>query len=157
MRKISRRTVLFATTALALGACTPTGIDTTTLAADETLFANALAALEPLVPPSAANVLAQIQQAETVVVGAINSVASANATSGQSLINTVTAVASAILGLFPGGGTAVEIAKAVLALIPEVAAIFGISGAVAPVGTPSAGAARTLLAALPRSPLLPAQ
>ncbi|CAN5950501.1 unnamed protein product [Sphagnum jensenii] len=136
-----------------LSACTASGnLDTATIKADETLFANALAALKPLLPTSANGILQQIETAETAVVAAINGTPTAG--SGQTVITIVSSVAAAIIGLFPGGGTAVTIAQAVLALVPEVAALFGLSGAP---GAPSPMAlptAKALLASLPTSPLI---
>lgn len=150
---MTRRKMLFCTTGFVLSACTASGnLDTATIKADETLFANALAALKPLLPPSANGILQQIETAETAVVAAINGTPTAG--SGQTVITIVSAVAAAIIGLFPGGGTAVTIAQAVLALVPEVAALFGLSGAP---GTPSPMAlptAKAVLASLPTSPLI---
>lgn len=164
----SRRALLTTAALLPVAACatatTPSTSTSPTLslaniAADTTMFANALAALLPLIPNTSAAVIAQVDQGAQLVASIATSIASAASTtavaSGKLVISTVSSIAQAVLGLFPGGGTAVTIANAVLGLLPEFTALLGISGGVAaPVGvTPNA--AKATLAMLPKSKYLP--
>jgi hypothetical protein len=126
------------------------------LAADGQLLANGLAAIEPL-PASASAVLAQVQAAAATVAKDVAALA-ASATPSTSVVSEIVGevgdIAPIVLGLFPGGGTAVAIVQALVSLAPSLLSALGITaapraGGVAPSMTPAQ--ARAVLSALPRA------
>jgi hypothetical protein len=179
MQPLSRRTVLLCAAApLALAACQTNSTATTgpsplvpppaTAASDTTLLANALAELETLLPPGNA-VLAKAQAAAALVAKDAAAVAAATSptavvSTGQEILDAALPVAQGVLGLFPGGGTAVIVAQAILGLLPTFAGWFGLT---MPTSTALNFAvrqmpillplplARALLGGLPKSPHLP--
>src|ERR1019366_360173 len=135
---ISRRTLLGTVPALGLAACVGVAPGTTTtstlaqtLAADEQLLANGLAAVGPLVNgvigPAAAAAYAQVQALAVLVAKDQAALVAANPT-GPTTVQTIVSLANtlgpAIIGLFPGGGTAVTIANAILGLMPGLFSAF---------------------------------
>jgi hypothetical protein len=167
MTHVSRRSMLFASSTLLTGAALfavagcATGTTTATgptIAADATLLANALASLQTLIPPGSQEVFAQVVTAAEAVAKDATTLATATGSTaigaGSDIISLITSVAPAVIGLFPGGGTAVAIAQAALALLPELASMLGLvkyaKSSVPVTTTPTA--ARALLAPLPRSP-----
>jgi hypothetical protein len=103
---------------------------TATVQTDLALLANALQALGPLVntAPGSAAVFAQVASALAAVQQAMAAATSA-ATSATvaTLTSLLTTLGPAIIGLFPGGGTAVTIVQAVISLLPELEALVGIA------------------------------
>ena len=127
--KLPRLTVLLACTALA-GCAGAAPVTTATIQADLTVLSNALNDLEPLVKaaPGSAAVYAQIVAALGTVEQAEAS-AAPTTTTVSTITGLLTAVGPAIIGLFPGGGTAVTIAEAVVSLLPELESLAGIASA----------------------------
>jgi len=171
MTHVSRRTMLFASSTLLTGAAllAATGCSTTTttpttptavptIASDATLLANALAALEPLIPSAAQAVYAQVVAAATTVAKDATTLLTATGTTatnaGTEILSLISTIGPAIVGLFPGGGTAVTIIQAAISLAPELASLLGLASyaksSVASVMPPTL--ARGVLAGLPRSP-----
>jgi hypothetical protein len=144
--------------------CSMTGTTTTvptptTLASDATLLANAMAAMEADPTIAASPLFAQVQKAAATVAADEAAVAAASSpttvqTAGSDILNVVEAVAPAVIGLFPGGGTIVTIAQAALSLLPAVAGFLGLSGASKISPAMTVPEARGVLAALPKSPRL---
>lgn len=133
---LARRAALLAATAT-LGACvtgtTPVA-PISSLAADAQLLANGLAALVPLISPvagaDAAKILADVQAAAATVAADAKAIA-ASATPSTSLVQEIVSLASGlgplVIGLFPGGGTAVTIAQALIALAPTLLSAIGVT------------------------------
>ena len=142
--------------AVALSACSGT-TSTATVSSDLQLLANALAAEQAYIPASDAALVKQVQTALATVQAAVN--ANPNISTIQGIATVVEDVAPAIVGLFPGGGTAVTIVDAAVALLPELESLLGVpsaSVASARVGVPAAYVmtpemARAVLATLPKA------
>jgi len=127
---LTRRAVLLAGTAALAGCASAAPVTSATIQADLTLLSNALNYLEPLVKavPGSAAVYAQIVSALATVEQAEAS-AAPTTTTLSTVTGLLTAVGPAIIGLFPGGGTAVTIAEAVVSLLPELESLAGIASA----------------------------
>lgn len=116
---ISRRALLGATAIAALAACT----STTGASSDLQLVASGLAALIPVLPASATSA---VQQAQAVLQAVQSALASnPTLTTIQQIGSLIADLAPAVIGLFPGGGTAVAIVNAIVALLPEIETAFG--------------------------------
>jgi hypothetical protein len=140
---MNRRQVLLAMTALLplpLAAC-PGTTTAPPLATDLQLFENALAAIEAALP-TGSPLIATIEADIATVEAEITAGASSPSATTASLLESI---ASAVLGLFPGGGTIVTIANAILSLLSGL----GVALARPHILTMTAADARAYLRTLP--------
>jgi len=139
---ISRRALLGTTSiaALALAGCSALGLSSPTtgagLASDLQLFENALAAMEATLP-AGSPIIATIEGDITTVEAEIAAGLTAPSASTASILESV---AYGLLGLFPGGGTIVTIAQAVLAALTGLGVLVRPEARVAARAMTAAGA-----------------
>jgi hypothetical protein len=151
-RIMNSRALLSTLPALALVACSTTTTTTpmTQINTDLQLLANGLSALLPFLPASAGAVSAQVQTTLAEVQRAL--AATPTPTTIQGIGTLITNLAPAVIGLFPGGGTAVTVVGAIVALLPTIEAAIGLAGAEASArATMTPAMARGVLATLPKA------
>ena len=116
------------------GSATPT---VSSVATDANLIATGLLAvdadLKSIVPPIATATLNTIAGYLTTVQADAATIASqttsTTSTVASEFLTVVKDVVPIVAGLFPGGGTVVDIAEAALSLLPSVATVFGLTAA----------------------------
>ncbi len=147
----TRRSFMPLSLALLATACTTTpGSKTQTLnvsliTQDLMLLNSAVAAFGPMLPPSESSAAQTVAHAAQLITADLQQFKQTpQTTTAQEALQAGVMAANVVIGLFPGGGTAVTIAKAVLGLEPEIAALLGLSGAPAVDALPVAQAKAVL-------------